>query len=483
MKFPVLKIPNAVDVLENSIEGMIFSGALRPETNLPSERKFAEDIGVSRTTLREALSRLQAKGLLHSKSNRHQISDVMNVLLGRAFRQVGENDGRMLFDLLALTSVEMVRLAQDKATPTDGDRIRDAAHELLEAMASEGRDRFDGFYDFMMKLVEANYNFFGIQLVHALVMGFRDPITRGLEIVAGDGARSQRFAGAIHGVMPFDRRSPRALEQLLDGVRAAMETTQNGLMFQAHVAPMDQPPQDRAFQDLLACIATGRYAVGADLPPVKELAAQLGHADNAVQLALHQLATNGVVQLGKQGRARVVSQHRRDPMDALIDAILRQPYAIESTFEFRLMLEEWTAEIAAQKITPKQAKSFDGLFKSMAAALVDDPRKYAQLDIDFHRAIADYSDTPALGALLAAFGRIMEKVTSDWLTRHAEFIGDNRKIHAQHRDIHHAILARDGPQAAKAMRAHLAYVLTGLKALERRKTYQAVSETRGALGG
>ncbi len=50
------------------IVGMIFDGRLSPGTRLPSERELSEKLGVSRTTLRDAMSRLQARGYVESRS-------------------------------------------------------------------------------------------------------------------------------------------------------------------------------------------------------------------------------------------------------------------------------------------------------------------------------------------------------------------------------------------------------------------------------
>ena len=50
------------------IEGLILRGILRPGERLPSERELSERMGVSRPSLREALSDLQERGLLASKA-------------------------------------------------------------------------------------------------------------------------------------------------------------------------------------------------------------------------------------------------------------------------------------------------------------------------------------------------------------------------------------------------------------------------------
>ncbi|MEL7026007.1 MAG: GntR family transcriptional regulator, partial [Pseudomonadota bacterium] len=46
------------------IELLILEGVLRPGERLPAERELADRLGVSRPSLREAISELQTKGLL-----------------------------------------------------------------------------------------------------------------------------------------------------------------------------------------------------------------------------------------------------------------------------------------------------------------------------------------------------------------------------------------------------------------------------------
>lgn len=49
---------------ENRIRELVASGELAPANKLPSERTLAEDLGVSRTTIRLILTRLTAEGLV-----------------------------------------------------------------------------------------------------------------------------------------------------------------------------------------------------------------------------------------------------------------------------------------------------------------------------------------------------------------------------------------------------------------------------------
>ena len=51
----------------SQIEKLILRGILRPGERLPAERELAERLGVSRPSLRDAISQLQIAGLLSTK--------------------------------------------------------------------------------------------------------------------------------------------------------------------------------------------------------------------------------------------------------------------------------------------------------------------------------------------------------------------------------------------------------------------------------
>jgi GntR family transcriptional regulator len=56
--------------IEHWLEGLITSGRLRPDDKLPAEVEMAAALGVSRMTLRQALSTLEAKGLVVRRRGR-----------------------------------------------------------------------------------------------------------------------------------------------------------------------------------------------------------------------------------------------------------------------------------------------------------------------------------------------------------------------------------------------------------------------------
>lgn len=67
MAYPPLRQPRLADVITERLEAMILEGSLKPGQRLPPERELAEQFGVSRPSLREAIQKLSARHLLVSR--------------------------------------------------------------------------------------------------------------------------------------------------------------------------------------------------------------------------------------------------------------------------------------------------------------------------------------------------------------------------------------------------------------------------------
>ncbi len=67
MQFKSVKVPKVSATIVGQIEDMILDGVLKPGDRLPAERDLAQQLDVSRASLREALGVLQARGLLQAR--------------------------------------------------------------------------------------------------------------------------------------------------------------------------------------------------------------------------------------------------------------------------------------------------------------------------------------------------------------------------------------------------------------------------------
>src|SRR5512143_3428897 len=79
-----------VDRVVVEIQRQILEGGLPPGTMLPSERELCEQLGVSRTVLREAVRMLVTKGLLEARPG------VGTIVKQMGSEQISETIGFML---------------------------------------------------------------------------------------------------------------------------------------------------------------------------------------------------------------------------------------------------------------------------------------------------------------------------------------------------------------------------------------------------
>lgn len=134
----------------------IFNRELAPGDWI-DELKIAEQFGISRTPLREALKVLAAEGLVTMKMRR-----------GAYVTEVSEQDLREVYDLLALLESDAAAAVCLKATEADLVDLQ-ALHQDLERAAEGGTGQRERFFDinerFHWRLLELADNRWRMQLV------------------------------------------------------------------------------------------------------------------------------------------------------------------------------------------------------------------------------------------------------------------------------------------------------------------------------
>ena len=117
------------------------------------ELKIAEELGISRTPLREALKVLAAEGLV-----------TMKVRRGAYVTEVSEQDLREVYELLALLEADAASAVASKATADERAELQ-ALHQELEAALGD-RDRFFALNErFHVRLLEMAGNRWRQQIV------------------------------------------------------------------------------------------------------------------------------------------------------------------------------------------------------------------------------------------------------------------------------------------------------------------------------
>src|SRR5687767_7742972 len=142
MTLPLLKPVSrskVVDAVTDQLRTQILSGAFPPEARLPAERDLAEQLGVNRLTLRAALARLEAAGLIATQHGtgsvvrdfrEHGGIEALPGLMGVARAGDGAAYVALAQDLLELRrtlAAEAVALAAERRTDDDLAAMRAAA--------------------------------------------------------------------------------------------------------------------------------------------------------------------------------------------------------------------------------------------------------------------------------------------------------------------------------------------------------------------
>jgi DNA-binding FadR family transcriptional regulator len=123
------------------LEDYIIRQGCRPGDKLPSEREFAERLGLSRTAVREAVKRLNQKGLIRSSVGRglfvaERSTEAVAASLGTVLLLEGGTFGDVM-ELRRVLGTAAARFAAERATPEDVAALRGA----LEAMEREVEQR------------------------------------------------------------------------------------------------------------------------------------------------------------------------------------------------------------------------------------------------------------------------------------------------------------------------------------------------------
>lgn len=131
------------DDIVSQLETMILEGTLKAGERLPAERVLAEQFGVSRPSLREAIQKLAAKGLLVS---RHGGGNYVAETLGSTFSDpllhLLESNPEAQRDLLEFRHTlegSCAFYAAQRATELDRQRLTDAFAVLQDCYSRSGK--------------------------------------------------------------------------------------------------------------------------------------------------------------------------------------------------------------------------------------------------------------------------------------------------------------------------------------------------------
>ncbi len=174
------------DTIAADLEGRILEGSLRAGERLPSERELAGTLGVSRPSLREALQKLEAKGLVRKRQGGGTVvTDRLQASFVDPWRAMLSDNPDLQHDLLEFRHMlegEAARLAAERANDVDMAQINAAFDALEKAYASDDLDACIGAdVAFHQAIAEASHNVLIAHLSASLHRLVHEHVARNLQ--------------------------------------------------------------------------------------------------------------------------------------------------------------------------------------------------------------------------------------------------------------------------------------------------------------
>jgi len=229
-----------------------------------------------------------------------------------------------------------------------------------------------------------------------------------------------------------------------------------------NLAARDPVAAEQVIAHLRGLIERRKLRPGDRLASERELALQVGVSRPSVRAGLRSLAAMGVVQT-RQGAGTFIT----DGPPTLVSEPLRLIASLHGLhlgglWEARRVMEAGTASLAAERATPEQIATLSDEVTGMYSAL-QEPQRFLDHDLRFHRAVAAAAQNPMLGAIIEAVAALFfeeRRVT-------IEKARNLRESADAHRKIYQAIRARDTDGARAAMDEHIRLAAAALATEER----------------
>jgi DNA-binding FadR family transcriptional regulator len=138
------------EVVARRLGGAIALGLIGEGEQLPSEQELATSLNVSTVTLRDALADLRARGLVVTRRGRSGGSfvrvstEALADLSRERHAELAATDLRELGDVHGAVAGAAARLAAERASTREVERLRDLARRMREATDQTALRRLDG---------------------------------------------------------------------------------------------------------------------------------------------------------------------------------------------------------------------------------------------------------------------------------------------------------------------------------------------------
>lgn len=191
LKFEPLHPISLVDLIVHHIEELMLKGELTPGERLPPERDLAALLQVSRTSVRQAMAILKARGLvsIRAGSGAYAQAESTSLLVTPLAQSLSSLKERVLepMEVRQLLEPQIARLAAERAVDEDIHSL-EALLDAQKACMAEGRSFVDEDIAFHRQIAASTYNGVLIKLVDNSLLMLRD--SREISLSTMNGAQT-----------------------------------------------------------------------------------------------------------------------------------------------------------------------------------------------------------------------------------------------------------------------------------------------------
>jgi GntR family transcriptional repressor for pyruvate dehydrogenase complex len=186
--YKIVRSSRLYEQIVQQVEESIHKGALKAGDQLPPERELAEQFGVSRTAVREAVKALREKGLVEAYPGRGTFitdgsSYTIRQSLDRMMRS-GHEGFTSLAEVREILEPEIAALATTRAGEEDIAAMREQV-AAMDAAKSDPEAYIEADLDFHLALAEAADNAIILSLIDSIVGLLREQRMRIFQVDGG----------------------------------------------------------------------------------------------------------------------------------------------------------------------------------------------------------------------------------------------------------------------------------------------------------
>ncbi|EAQ31595.1 MULTISPECIES: pyruvate dehydrogenase complex transcriptional repressor PdhR [Idiomarina] len=190
MPFERIKVAKISDQIVSQIEAMIVDGRFEAGQKLPAERELAQQFSVSRQSLREAIQKLEAKGLLERRHGGGTfVTDSVNESVTTPLFELLAKHPESQFDLLefrhALEGISSFYAAL-RGTDADLDRIEFSINSIMDSQTRAIDEQVQSLVNFYLRIAEASHNVVLLHVVQGMRELLAENIKQNLEVLANN---------------------------------------------------------------------------------------------------------------------------------------------------------------------------------------------------------------------------------------------------------------------------------------------------------